>query len=171
MDNSSEVSTVEPNNEPSASPNRGIEWGAMALGFVVGLVWFLSQQALMKLFIEYLNNSHPPFASTSWFEWVWGGMSFVLSFAYGLVIGFVVGYRARHHHYRFAIIVILVLFVVTLACSIFAYSRIPGAIATGFFTVINVLLMLISLILNVAGSLNGAYLAQSVKRNRRVRIQ
>jgi hypothetical protein len=164
MDNSSEVAIVEPlNNQTTPS---GIEWGAIVLGFVVGLVWFSGLRLLTDAFLQYLVDADLHLFSASWFEWVWGGMSFVLSFAYGLVIGFVVGYRARHHHYHFAVIVMLSLFVVTLADSIFAYS-IAGL--AGFFTM-NMLLMLISLILNVAGALNGAYLAQSVNRNRSVRI-
>jgi hypothetical protein len=163
-------STVEPINDeaPSAPVETvpsGIEWGAMALGFGVGIIWWLSQRAFSYFLFSYLDSGNGvSIFSRSWFYWVWLAFSLVLSFGYGLTVGFVVGYRARHQHHRFTTIVIVLLFALTFISSIVLGS-------TALLSFHNLALMGVSFLLSLAGALNGVYLAKSVKRNRGVRIQ
>ncbi|HEY0076113.1 MAG TPA: hypothetical protein VGB77_18575 [Abditibacteriaceae bacterium] len=142
----------------------------MALGFVVGLAWWISQRAFSYFLFRYLDSGNTvSIFSTSWFSWAWLAFGLVSSFAYGLTVGFVVAYRARYHHHRFAVIVICLLCALTLFLSVITYSRTIGI--TKYLSLFNVMIMVISLILNLVGGLNGIYLAQSFKRNRGVRIQ
>jgi hypothetical protein len=108
-------------------------------------------------------------------------LQFASPLAYGTLVGFVVGYRARFQVYKATTITMLLAFVLT---SIFTslllfwfYNTTPVG-PTAMTAILNTMLtpqyllqLALSFVLSFAAALNGAYLAQSFKRNRGVRIQ
>ena len=166
MDNSQDISAVEPNSH--AEPTSGIEWGAIAVGVAAGVAWWVAQTVFWQLFFAYVSaNYGTELFRNQWFLWFNSALRYATPLAYGTVIGFIVGYRARHHPYRFTVIVIVLLFLVTTAFSLVIFSYLRGFLFSLSYTLSTAFGFLLSLV----AALNGAFLAQSVKRNRGVQIR
>lgn len=162
MDNPPEFSPSEPlNHETTPS---GLEWGAIALGFLVGMMWWVVQQLFWAFLFNYIAVQHGirAFSSTPFvtFSLV---MRFASPLAYGTIVGFVVGYHARHQAYRSTFFTMIAIFLVTSG-----WSLAINAWAVGFS--LDMLQTVFFSLLALGAAFNGTYLAQSVKRNRGVRI-
>ncbi len=168
MENQPEFSAVEPINEPQSAPPAGIEWGAIGAGLGVGVAWWLAQSLFWSFLFRYLSTHYGTAVfSAPWFSVANTVLRFASPVAYGTLIGFVVGFRARHHPYQFTSVVIILLFFATCIFALMNTSAIRGIL----FSSLYILWSALSFVLSLAAALNGAYLAQSVKRNRGVQIQ
>lgn len=166
MDNPQDISPLEPISQPA--PTSGIEWGAIGIGIAAGVAWWVAQTAFWRFFFVYVGaNYGAEIFRNQWFSWFNTALRYTSPLAYGTVIGFIVGYRARHHPYWFTFVVIVLLFLLTTAFSLIMFGYLRGFL----FSFSYMLSTAFGFLLSLAAALNGVFLAQSVKRNRHVQIQ
>lgn len=166
----SDSSAVEPLNEtPKPSqPASGTEWAAIGLGLIVGMCWWATQSVLFSFFYSYAARKYgSSFFSSSSFTVISTILSVILPIVYGTIVGFSVGYKARRPPYLPTVVVSILLFAFTSFKTFLDLRALPvGPPLTPLL-----LWTALALVLLLAGALNGAFIAQSVKRNRGVRIQ
>lgn len=150
---------------PPLRASQGVEWVALAAGFGAEVAWWIFHNLFNALILSRLLIANPSITSAWWIGPVFLLVSLGFALARGSLIGFVVGYFARHHHYRFAVISMIVNTILGLLLSMMlsALSYWPS-LRQIWLTVV------LSFIISLAAAVNGAYLAQSYKRNRNVRI-
>ncbi len=163
MDNQTPESSFEPTREQTVKPVSGIEWKALGVGLGAALVWHFSQAIFFSALIKTMGITEYAKVFSTYGPGIILQVS--VSLAHGTFVGFVTAWVARHHLYVFAIFVNLLAFI---AATGVQWFRFPTGIV---LPTIYYYWMIGSLVISLLGALNGAWLAQSSKRRRVVRIQ
>jgi hypothetical protein len=165
MDNPQDISAVEPVSQTATT--YGIEWGVIALGVLLGIVMIIGQIISWRFFNKYFYTAKLTPTALLRLLWVRIAISICLALGRNTVIGFVVGYRARHQPYKRVLIVSLMLFALNFVYEAIIFRNSRGFNLLHIFSFWSIFYTFIDMV----AALNGAYLAQLVKRNRGVRIQ
>jgi hypothetical protein len=157
-------------------PKREIEWRALAYGYFVGLLLVIIQNAIWGVFWrdfwDALANNvgfsvgiqrYDAFM-TSYGFLLSKGMSLMTSLGIGVAVGFIASFHARYHPYRTAFIARILLLL-----SGYFFTWLQTRFFAGWFISLK-WPMLLSWVVGLLGAAYGAYLAESFKRNRGVRI-
>jgi hypothetical protein len=161
-----------PDQSAYRAPSRasylgGIEWGAVFTALIAGAAWIAGTKFIYAFLNQLMfSTSASGAVRGDWVAWGYMAVAVAVSLAKGTTVGFVAGFRARGRPYLSILIVMPLLFALSLTINLYIHRRLPLLFSPRFF-----LTMVLYEALGLAAALNGAYLAQSVRRNRGVRIQ
>jgi len=157
----------QPSDAPceSRSDPSSIEGGAIATGCAVGCLMTILQRVSVLLLMSALSWLHLPMDRMFGFSPAWMVMGIFFEFAAVAVVGFFTACRARHAKIKHAGIVGVLLCLTALFPWAFMLGNGPPSLPAWIYW-----LMLLKALLPIPAALFGAYIANSVERNRHVRI-